>query len=110
MSKRMHRTQILIEPEQHQMLSDLAKAEHKSISEMIREILREYFNNQSGEARWRNRDKTLRRARRVRNSILDERNGKPIDLDMIAFMDEIREARDVGLLYALGEDDNENRD
>ena len=110
MSKRMHRTQILIEPEQHKALSELAKVERKSISKIIREILREYFANQSGEARWRNRDKTLQRAKNVRNSILDERDGKPIGLDMIALMDEIREARDVGLFSTLGEDDNENRD
>lgn len=110
MSGRMHRTQILIEPEQHKALSDLAEAERKSISELIREILREYFYGRSGEARWRNRDKTLQRARKVRNSILDERDGKPIDLDMITVLEEIRETRDVGFLSALGENDDENRD
>ncbi len=110
MSERMHRTQILIEPEQHKALSDLAEAERKSISELIREIIRKHLDNQSGEVRWRNRDKTLQRARKLRNSILDERDGKPIDLDMIALMGEIREARDVSLLSALGENDDENRD
>jgi len=106
----MHRTQILIEPEQHEALSDLAKEEQKSISEVVREILREYFEKRSEEARWRNRDKTLRRAQKVRNSILEERDGKPIGLDIVAVMDAMREERDMCLLSALGENDNENRD
>lgn len=110
MSDRMHRTQILIEPEQHEALSDLAKEEQKSISEVVREILRDYFENHSGEARWRNRDKTLKRAQKVRNSVLEERDGKPIGLDIVDVMDAMREERDTDLLSTLGEKDNENRD
>ncbi len=110
MGERMHRTQILIEPEQHRALSDLAKEERKSVSEVVREILREYFENRSVEARWKNRDKTLLRAQRVRKAIMEERDGKPIGLNIADVIVAMREERVTGLLSAFEENDNENRD
>jgi predicted CopG family antitoxin len=35
----MIRTQILLEPEQHEMLKEIAQIENKSVSEIVREML-----------------------------------------------------------------------
>ena len=39
MAARMQRTQILLEPEQHRTLSDLAHAEGRSLSDLVREFV-----------------------------------------------------------------------
>jgi Arc/MetJ-type ribon-helix-helix transcriptional regulator len=38
----MYRTQILLEPEQHAALTEIARREHRSLSDLVREML----NNQ----------------------------------------------------------------
>ncbi len=37
----MHRTQILLEPEQHQALTEIARREKRSLSELIRQLVDE---------------------------------------------------------------------
>ena len=46
MSYRLFRAQILLEPEQHQALSRIAQRNHKSISEVVRDVLRLYLEEQ----------------------------------------------------------------
>lgn len=35
----MHRTQILLEPEQHKELAEIARSENRSLSDVVREML-----------------------------------------------------------------------
>ena len=35
----MHRTQILLEPEQHKVLTEIAQREKRSLSDVVREML-----------------------------------------------------------------------
>ncbi|NUM49094.1 MAG: ribbon-helix-helix protein, CopG family [Anaerolineales bacterium] len=41
MQNTRHRTQILLEPDQHQALTEIARQEKRSISEVVREMLRQ---------------------------------------------------------------------
>lgn len=41
-----YRAQILLEPEQHRALAEMAHHEDKSLSEVMREILSQYFQEQ----------------------------------------------------------------
>lgn len=41
MQNTMHRTQILLEPDQHQALMEIARKEKRSISDVAREMLRQ---------------------------------------------------------------------
>ncbi len=43
MSERMYRAQILLEPEQHRALVEIADCENRSISDLVRGILRDYL-------------------------------------------------------------------
>ena len=39
----LYRAQILLEPEQHRTLTDIAQREGRSISDLVREILRQHL-------------------------------------------------------------------
>jgi metal-responsive CopG/Arc/MetJ family transcriptional regulator len=43
MSQTKYRAQILLEPEQHQALSEIATRHQKSISHVVREIIQDYL-------------------------------------------------------------------
>ena len=98
MADRMHRTQILIEPEQHAQLVNLAKEQERSISDIIREIVGQYLADRTEDVRWQGRFTQLKRARELRESIREERGGKPIDLNLVNELNEIRQQRDKDLL------------
>ena len=38
-SSRYHRTQVLLQPEQHDELEEIARREHRSLSDVVREML-----------------------------------------------------------------------
>jgi hypothetical protein len=47
----MHRAQILLYPEQHRALSEVAREEDRSISDVVRDILQQYLEERSLAAR-----------------------------------------------------------
>jgi hypothetical protein len=108
MADRMHRTQILIEPEQHAKLTNLAREQNRSVSEIIREVVGQYLADRAEVVRWHGRLQGLERARKLRKAIREERGGKPIDLNLINELGEIRQQRDADLL--LQDKDDEDRD
>lgn len=40
---RLHRTQLLLAPKQHQLLADVAQTEGRSVSDLLREIVDQYL-------------------------------------------------------------------
>ncbi len=44
----MIRTQILLEPEQHEILKEMAQIEKKSVSEIVREMLTQQIKERQG--------------------------------------------------------------
>ncbi len=110
MSERLHRTQVLIEPQQHTALAELAAREGRSISEIIREIVRDYLANRSEELRWQGRMQALEGARRLRESIREAYGGRPLDADIAALIREMREARAEQLLSTFSESGDEGGD
>ena len=55
MGKRLHRAQILLETEQHQALAEFARYEGRSISEVVRRIVRTWMADQAASQAWRRR-------------------------------------------------------
>ena len=47
---KMHRAQILLEPEQHQSLADIARQEGRSISGLVREAIRIWLAKRERDA------------------------------------------------------------
>jgi predicted HicB family RNase H-like nuclease len=50
MAERLHRTQILLEPEQHRALAEIARREGRSLSDVVREMLRQQIEHQKNVA------------------------------------------------------------
>ena len=57
----MHRTQLLLEPNQYKNLRTLAQQEQRSISEIVREILDQYLEENDQRTRWIRRSQALNR-------------------------------------------------
>lgn len=85
MAERLHRTQILLEPEQHRELAGIAKKEVRSVSDLVREMVQKELERQKAtqKADIERRLAGLEKIRQFREKILRERNGEPIDFDVV---------------------------
>jgi hypothetical protein len=68
MSEWMYRAQILLEPEQHRLLADIAERENRSISELVCEILREYLADGQETIQVERQMKASERLQRIREA------------------------------------------
>src|SRR5690349_20528781 len=103
LKERLYRTQILLEPEQHSALSRIARQEGRSISEKVRELIRQQLEQrQSAEdADLQNYLQGLERIRQHREAILTRRGGKPIDIDVVELINQMREERYAHILAVI---------
>ena len=85
----LYRAQILLEQEQHQALSELAAQEGRSISELVREIIRNHLAEQDREARLRREMKALDALTHIRHQIAEQHGVYQGD-----FLAEAREERE----------------
>ena len=84
-----YRAQILLEPEQHRTLAELAKREGRSISELVRESVQAYLAEREQESLQERRMKALDSLTKLRERI-QARHGV-LDVDLVA---EMRKERD----------------
>jgi len=95
----MHRTQILLEPEQHQALTEIAQREKRSLSDVVREMLQAQLEHrrQDATAAKERRLDNLERIRRHRETILNRRGGRPLEIDVVELINQMRDERDAEL-------------
>ena len=103
MAEKKHRTQILLEPEQHKTLAEIARRERRTISDVVREMLREQLERRrkelGGDTRPRSEQEierqlqVLERIREHHEAILARRGGKPLDFDVVEEINRAREER-----------------
>ncbi len=100
MGKRMQRTQLLLEPEQHRALAEIARQEVRSISDVVREMVQRQIEQrrESARADRERRLAALDRIRRHRDQAIERRGGRLIDLDVVALIRQAREERDARAL------------
>ncbi len=100
MGKRMQRTQLLLEPEQHRALAEIARQEGRSISDVVREMVQRQIEQrrESARADRERRLAALDRIRRHRDQAIERRGGRLIDLDVVALIRQAREERDARAL------------
>jgi metal-responsive CopG/Arc/MetJ family transcriptional regulator len=84
-----YRAQILLEPEQHRTLSELAEREGRSISDLVRESVRMYLVERDRESKREREQRAIDTLAEIRASI-QARHGV-FDVDLIA---EARDERD----------------
>jgi len=99
----MIRTQILLEPEQLQKLSELAKHEQRTLSDLVREMLQLQLERcqQNETALLRRRLDALERIQQHRQQILRRRAGRPLELTPNNLVDQMRDERDDELFNNL---------
>jgi len=98
MSRRMHRAQILLEPEQHQALAEIARRENRSISDVVRQIVSQWLAEQEEGALWRRRMEAMEVLWAIRENV-QQRYGV-IQEDLVA---EARGERGQDIDRVLGE-------
>jgi hypothetical protein len=101
-SERKYRAQILLEPEQHEVLAEQAQREGHSISHVVREIVAQYLTAQ--ELKTQEKQQAFMRLGQLREKILAGRGGEPIDVDISSLIAEAREERADELLANLNDD------
>jgi Arc/MetJ-type ribon-helix-helix transcriptional regulator len=103
MSK-MHRAQILIDPEQHETLAEIARQEGASISEIVRQAVDSWLAERRADERLRRELAALAEIELRRADILARRGGQPLALDVAEMLEQSREERDRELLGGLFDD------
>jgi Ribbon-helix-helix protein, copG family len=101
MATRLHRTQILLEPEQHSKLAEIARREGRSISDVVRTMLDQQLQQrdqdieaQDIEAIRNRRLAALERIREHKEAILKARGGRYLDFDIVEAINQAREEQD----------------
>jgi|GEM_PF-1547441 plasmid stability protein len=91
MGERFYRAQLLMQPDLHRRLRQIARREGRSISDVSRDLL-EYALNQREKERTARLER-VRALRRVAEQIQLELGEKRIDLDVVELIQEEREER-----------------
>jgi predicted component of type VI protein secretion system len=103
-----YRAQILLEPEQQKTLAEIAVREQRSVSDVVREAVAEYVVAKRQRSARERRLEALKRVDEHRRAVLEECDGKPIDVDAVALVRQMREERD-NELFAAVEDIKQRR-
>jgi predicted CopG family antitoxin len=104
MAERLHRTGVLLESEDYERLTSLARSEGRSLSAVLREIVHDALRPREGRRSPEERQVLLEQLadlKRHREEILAERGGKPLELDMAELIRAGREERDEEILAAI---------
>jgi hypothetical protein len=95
---KMHRAQILIDPEQHQSLVEIARQEGTSISAIVRRAVHHLLAERHEEQVLRRQMDALQEIGRHRQANLDRRGDKPLETDLVELIEQMREERDGELI------------
>lgn len=96
-----YRAQILLEPEQHKKLAQIAAQAGRSVSDVVREAVAEYVVIKTNESERERRRNALEKIRQHREEMLRENGGKLFEIDVVKIIKQMREERDNELLTAI---------
>ena len=101
MAETLYRTEILLEPAQHQALAEIAQREGRTISDIAREMIGEKLAERQ-PAQPAEKDKYLAlldRLSREWQQAYTERGGREPEFDIVEEINRMREERDAELLF-----------
>ena len=84
----LYRAQLLLEPEQHEALLHIARAQGRSVSSLVREILAQHLAEREDEVRQQRKSQAVKELSRLRRQIQEQRGVYRTD-----FLDQVREER-----------------
>lgn len=108
MSKNAYKTQVMLEPEQHKALAEIAEREGRTIADRVREMVGQQLEQrkvaqEADKQKWL---AGLEQVRAFREELLKERNGEPLDFDVVEVINQMREEHDernLGILTGSGD-------
>jgi Arc/MetJ-type ribon-helix-helix transcriptional regulator len=77
----LHRAQVLLEPEQHEALAEIAQQEGRSISDLVREIVRQHLAERDEETRKLSALQAIEELSQIRGRLQEQRgvyHGDPL--------------------------------
>jgi hypothetical protein len=95
---KMHRAQILIDPEQHQALVEIAQQEGTSISEIVRRAVHHWLAERHEDQVLRRQMDALARNQPASPGNPGSARGKPLEIDLAELIEQMREERDGELI------------
>ena len=98
---KMHRAQILLDPEQHSTLAQIARREGSSISEIVRTAVQEWLAGREDDELLRQRLEGIEVIRKHRKALLAQRGGQPLEIDVDRLIDQMRAERGDELLAGV---------
>ncbi|HYO48894.1 MAG TPA: hypothetical protein VEW94_03495 [Chloroflexia bacterium] len=102
MAKSMYKTQIVLEPEQHKALAEIADREGRTIADLVQDLIKQVLEQHEHRARsQQSYSEGMSRIREHKEAILAERGGRPIELDTVELIHQMREERDERNLSGL---------
>jgi hypothetical protein len=96
----LHRTQLLLEPEQHEALCAIARREGRSISEIVRSLVQTEIDRQNAEIE-RVRERRLEAIRMIQEFAAAHPELTDRDYDAAVELDRIRDERNDELSHTL---------
>lgn len=93
MAVTLHRVQMLLEPEQHTILAELAKAQGRSMASVTREVIAVGLAHLGDQDTFARRAQAIRRADALATRI-EARAGGRLEIDVARDLNELREERD----------------
>jgi hypothetical protein len=100
MSK-MHRAQILLDPEQHNALAEIARQDGTSISEIVRMAVETWLEERQQDESMRKQLESLDTIQAHRQALLDRRDGQPLNFDPADLIERMREEHGDELLSSV---------
>ena len=76
----LYRAQILLEPEQHRTLSAIAQREGRSMSDLVREIVRQYLAEREQADRRQAEMKAIQELTQIRKQLQEQHGVYQVDL------------------------------
>jgi hypothetical protein len=96
----LYRAQILLEPEQHQALTEIAQREGRSISDLVREIVGRHLAERDREVRLQRELQAIEELTHIRKQIQEQHGIYHVDL-----VAEVREERDRDMERVWGDEE-----
>jgi hypothetical protein len=72
MMSTLYRAQLLLESDQHEALAEIARQEGRSISDLVREIVRQHLTERDEQARKQREIEAIERLRQIRARVQEE--------------------------------------
>jgi hypothetical protein len=92
---KLRRTQILLEPGPHRELVRIARSEGRSVTALVREVVKNYLEQHAAKSTSiERRLEAFERVLQHREEILRERNGEYIDFDFVEALNQARDEQD----------------